>query len=211
MEPAPATGLSGPDEELLRKVREWVTANFIHPVHLLRTETWLRELAPAAGTALRAAALLHDIDRAFPPGENETPPELETLFDPDYIAWHSARSARFAAHILKELGASPETSAEAEKLVSLHETGGSKNADLLMEADSISFLENNVGFFVREINVDKTALTHKVEYMYRRIRSKKARTLAAPHYERVTAKLAAHTPTGQPGTKRLNPMGFSTE
>lgn len=205
----PAGEISLTDENLLARVREWIALNFILPAHLIRTETWLLELDPEAGTALRAAALLHDVDRAFPPGEDETPPSLENLYDDEYMAWHSARSARYASLLLVEMGAGQATARTAAELIELHETGGTRGADLLMEADSISFLENNVGFFVREVDVDIPALTRKVEYMYRRIRSEKARTLATPHYARVTAKLAAHAPGGEPQSKRLDPMGFT--
>ncbi len=193
--------------DAIRKTRLWVEENFFHPVHLLRTELWLLELMPEADEALRLAALLHDIDRAFPPAEGEKLPKTDKYDDPEYLLWHCRRSARYAKNLLKELGAEESVRTEAARLIEAHETGGDPRADALMEADSISFVENNVGFFVREITPDIPSITAKTEYMYRRIKSERALELAKPEYDRVMGKLKTHDAEFKP-SRGLNGFGF---
>lgn len=188
-------------------IEEWIEKNFPLPAHLLRTEYWLLELDPDAGDALRVAALLHDVDRVFALAPGEELPVAGSYDSEELLAWHSARSARCAASLLEGFGASREFIEEVSALIAVHEVGGAPRADLLMEADSISFLENNVGFFVREITPDVEEARAKTEYMYRRIRSEAARGLAAPIYRRVMEKLDGYNEEFRPA-KGLDPYGM---
>ena len=52
--------------QLLPAARRWVEEVHPHSRHLLRAEDWVVELDVHAGEALRVAAVLHDIARAFP-------------------------------------------------------------------------------------------------------------------------------------------------
>ena len=102
-------------------------------------------LEPDAGEALRLAALTHDMERHFPGGPQQDP----TTTPPDDPAYRTAstRSARprIVGEWLRGAGADEELVEEVEALVLLHEVGGDRRADLLQAADSLSFLEVNVG------------------------------------------------------------------
>jgi hypothetical protein len=132
---------AGGDSELLRAARAWVVeCNHPHERHLLSTEHWLLELDPQASERLRIAAVLHDIERAFPaPGFDWD--SARDWDNPDYNRWHQDRCAEFAASWLREQGASDELVKGVEALIRVHEDGGWPEADLLQAADSLSFLD----------------------------------------------------------------------
>lgn len=127
--------------ELLNAARAWVAAvNHPHERHLLRTEHWLLEVDPEASERLRLAAVLHDIERAFPaPGTDWD--SARDWDNPVYNRWHQDRCADIASKWLHEHGASAELVDGVDALVRVHEDGGWPEADLLQAADSLSFLD----------------------------------------------------------------------
>ncbi len=127
--------------DLLPSARAWVVSvNHPHEQHLLRTEHWLLELDPEASEGLRIAAVLHDIERAFPaPGTDWD--SARDWDNPEYNRWHQDRCADIASKWLHEHGASPELVDGVDGLVRVHEDGGWPDADLLQAADSLSFLD----------------------------------------------------------------------
>jgi hypothetical protein len=130
--------------ELLPAARSWVVDVHPHARHLLRTEDWLLELEPDAGEALRLAAVLHDIERAFPDPDSR----WESWRDwdsPEYNRWHQDRCAEIGARRLREQGADERLVADVDALIRVHEEGGWREADLLQAADSLSFLETMAG------------------------------------------------------------------
>ncbi len=100
-------------------------------------------LAPAASERLRLAALVHDIERAFP----DPSAGWDSARDWDsaaYNRWHQDRCADIASQWLRERRA-PESLVEGVgRLIRVHEDGGWPEADLLQAADSLSFLETLV-------------------------------------------------------------------
>ena len=127
--------------DLVPAARAWVVElRHPHERHLLRTEDWAVELEPDASERLRLAAVLHDIERAFPaPGTS-----WDSARDWDshvYNRWHMDRSAAMASRWLREQGASEELVAGVDRLIRVHEDGGWPEADVLQAADSLSFLE----------------------------------------------------------------------
>ena len=64
------------------------------------------------------------------------------------------------------------------------EEGGNEEADLIKDADSISYLENNAIKHIKLIGkLSKDRIKNKVDWMYNRISSKKAKSLAEPFYK----------------------------
>ena len=127
--------------ELLPAARAWVVElRHPHERHLLRTEDWAVALEPDAGERLRLAAVLHDIERAFPaPGTSWD--SARDWDSPVYNRWHQDRSAEIAGAWLREHGASEDLVDGVERLIRVHEDGGWPEADVLQAADSLSFLE----------------------------------------------------------------------
>ena len=124
------------EHPLERAALEWI-ASYWNADHLVRTRHWVVELDPAAGLALRLAALTHDIERNFPGGPS---PDVT---DPDYERIHAERSASIVGDWLASQDAPDELVIAVERLVAAHETGGWPEADLLQAADSLAFLEVN--------------------------------------------------------------------
>ena len=82
--------------DLLGRARAWVEEVHPHAQHLLRTEDWLLELEPDAGERLRLAAVLHDIERAFP-DPAATWDSAREWDSPAYNRWHQDRCADIAS------------------------------------------------------------------------------------------------------------------
>jgi hypothetical protein len=133
--------------DLLVRARAWVEEVHPHARHLLRTEQWALELDPEASEQLRVAAVLHDIERAFPDPE-ATWDSARDWDSPAYNRWHQDRCADIASQWLRDQGAPRELAEGVERLIRVHEEGGWPEADLLQAADSLSFLETMVPLVV---------------------------------------------------------------
>ncbi len=111
------------------------------PRHADNTLEWLLRLEPDAGDALQLAALAHDIDRAI-----EEIKVRRADFD-DYDAFkaaHARNGAEILRPILSACGVPGDIVDEACRLVEVHEVGGDPRADLLKDADSISYFDVNL-------------------------------------------------------------------
>ena len=158
--------------------------------HLRRTRDWLLELDPGASEALRLAALTHDIERHFPGGPtNDLTVAPED--DMEYRRLHSERSARFVREWLREQGADSALVGDVERLIVAHEVGGGTDEDVLQAADSLSFLEVNIGLPATWASEGRCSLQRGIDqhrWMFERIRIPRARELAVPLYEQVVRR-----------------------
>ncbi len=179
-------------DQLINAVKNWVKQIYSNADHLIRTEYWVRKLDPHASNALRIAALTHDIERAFK--ENRHPPgeEFGDWEDPVYAQWHGQRSAEFTANFLKTEEARIQLIKQVADLIINHEQGGNTQADLLRDADSISFLEVNSPLFISWIpsKLSREQVENKIDYMFNRIGSDQARKLAQPFYNQAKDKIS---------------------
>jgi NADPH:quinone reductase-like Zn-dependent oxidoreductase len=185
------------DDALVERARAWVAAVHPHARHLDRTLHWLLVLEPDASEALRLAAVLHDIERAFEPEESR--PDGDDL-SAAYTAWHQARSAREAGRWLEDQHAPMALSRQVRRLVRIHEDGGGPDADLLQAADSIAFLEVQVDLFmemVRDGRRTRAEAERKFRWMFERLRLARAREIAAPLLAAALARLDANTTEGR--------------
>jgi hypothetical protein len=170
---------------LLPAARAWVQeVRHPHARHLLRTEDWLLAIDPGAGERLRIAAVLHDIERAFPePGAHwDSARDWDSV---QYNRWHQDRCAAIASSWLREQGASPELVEDVEALIRVHEEGGWPDANLLQAADSLSFLDTLVPLvisWVQSGRATRERATAKVQSSVDRIDPtlERARELALP-------------------------------
>jgi SAM-dependent methyltransferase len=180
---------------LITLSRTWVSENYgQHAKHLLKAEEWLRRINPHATEAMLLATLTHDMERAFPgPDSPKQDPSLGPD-DPIYNQAHSQRSARIVSAFLREQHASETLVTEVARLIEVHEIGGWPEADWVQAADSLSFLEVNIDFFLSFINAPENSWTFeqvraKFDWMYQRIKLAEARELATPLYEQALHKL----------------------
>jgi hypothetical protein len=111
---------------------------------------------------LQIAALAHDIDRGFKPKNKRA--EGET-YD-DYKKRHAKRSSQLISELMVKYGYSKDLIDKTIYLVKNHEVGGDIEADILMDADSISFFSCNLEWYFRYKGFDRTK--GKIMYMYKR-------------------------------------------
>ena len=115
------------------------------PAHAEDTLKWLLRLKPGADPALQLAALGHDIDRA-------SPDKVRRQDFADYDAFkaaHAQHGARLLQQLLHEQGVEKAIIERCCQLVRLHEVGGTADADLLRDADSLSYFTTNLPLYLR--------------------------------------------------------------
>ncbi len=181
--------------DLLLLARTWVEEHYgRHAQHLLKAEAWLRRIDANASQAMLLATLTHDMERAFPgPDSPKQDPALGPD-DPVYNQAHSERSARIVSEFLREHEAPEALVTAVARLISVHEVGGWDDANWVQAADSLSFLEVNIDFFLDRIdapndNWTRESVRAKFDWMYNRIQIPEARILATPLYEAALQKL----------------------
>jgi hypothetical protein len=183
----------GENQNLYEKVEKHVSRLFEQagkePVlfHSRRTVFWLLKLKPDADQALKIAALAHDIERVSPP------PPLEYMvadsskgwLDPEFLRLHSIKGSEIIEKLLNRLAVEPEIIEKIKFLVAGHEFAGTCEQNVLKDADSVSFFENNVEEFlqIKAKKFGKEKVRAKLKWMYNRITSEKAKRTAAPWYE----------------------------
>lgn len=114
------------------------------PTHAEDTRRWLLRLKPDADEGLRIAALGHDIERAT----HDRVRRADYEDYDDFKAAHARRSARILKPLLTQAGLQQCAIVRICTLVELHESGGTPESDLLMEADSLSFFTNNLSAYL---------------------------------------------------------------
>jgi hypothetical protein len=178
--------------DLEARAQRWIEEVHPHARHLVRARDWAVALEPEAAEALRIAAVLHDVERAFP--DPECPWDPAGDWDhPGYLRWHQERAAAIAARWLGEQDAPSELVDEVPRLILVHEEGGWYEADVLQAADSLSFLETLSGVtvaWVRNGTPPERAID-KLRFMADRIRIQEARSEAGPLLERALADVDA--------------------
>lgn len=150
--------------------------------HLLKTVDWVEKLRPDADEGLLIAAVSHDIERIYKDKDSYLGSDLTGKSEAERKKYHQEKSAEIVARLLEEEDAPAELIDRVKMLVSKHEVGGNVDQNLLMDADSISFLENNVEFFVNEMvrAMGKEKVKWKFDWMFNRIVSPEAKKIARP-------------------------------
>ncbi len=137
------------------------------PGHADNTLEWLLRLEPGSGEALQLAALAHDIDRAI----EEVKVRRADFDDYDvFKAAHASHGAELLHPMLIACNVAPEVVDEACRLVVIHEVGGDPDADLLKDADSISYFDVNLPLYFQREGWDETK--RRSHWGYRRLSSR---------------------------------------
>lgn len=148
--------------------------------HAITTKEWLLKLDPTATEELKISAFAHDIERCFFA-------KMVDVADEPYMSYktrHAQRCADILSSLMLGMGFSQESAEKVHHYVSLHEEGGDKECDLIRDADSLSFMSNNLTRYLENNGKDRTA--EKVAFMYNRA-SDKAKGLikgmGVPYFE----------------------------
>ena len=158
-----------------RRIAEVISGSTVpeDPAHSRNTLKWLLELDLSANTALRIAALGHDIDRAVEARK------VQRAGFSDYDAFkaaHARNSASILLEILTECSIEDESlTREVERLVCAHEVGGDPRSDLLKDADSLSYFDVNLPLYYARNTWEETQ--RRCLWGYRRL-SDRAKLLA---------------------------------
>ena len=165
--------------------------NAHYVIHLKRTVYWAKRLDPGCDEAVLIAAVSHDIERAFMEPSDLCEGLKDGFLDPVYLVRHQQRSAEIISSFLQLKGAAPDLVARVRALVLKHEEGGSAAQNLLKDADSMSFLENNVKYFIAAKTplADKNLIKRKLDWMYQRISSPIAREIAKDWVDQALERL----------------------
>jgi len=135
------------------------------PAHARNTFEWVKRLDPACSPAMEIAALGHDIDRAIP----ERKVRREDFQDYDsFKKAHAENSARILREIMEKCRIEDETFINrVVELVEKHEFGGTPEADILKDADGISFFDVNLPLYYKRNGYDETL--RRCTWSYRRL------------------------------------------
>ena len=187
------------EQELYKKVEDFVTESFTKSggvwqlPHFKRTVHWVETLKKDADLALRIAAVSHDIERAFrePAWDDVRKKRTHTFRDPDFISYHQEKGASLMAEFLKSIGAPENIGARVAERISKHEVGGTPDQNVLKDADSVSFFENQVWEFIPRLlkRTSRENVEEKLRWMFERITSEEAKNIARPLYEKAQALL----------------------
>ena len=148
------------------------------PVHSENTREWVFRLKPDAGTALQIAALAHNLERSMEGRKVNRDSYAE--YD-QFKRAHAANSARVLREILVSHDVSVEVIEKATELVRLHEFGGTSEADILRDADGISFFEVNLPFYFARNTKEETAF--RVKWGFKRLSEEAKRSVRKFGYE----------------------------
>ncbi|MFA6918508.1 MAG: DUF4202 family protein [Patescibacteria group bacterium] len=183
---------------MLEKVKQFVKESFekginyspTQLVHFERTIYWMKILKPDADEAMQIAAYAHDIARGFRQSTSVDTFKHREFNDPEYLKDHQEGGAEIISKFLKENDYPDDKINLVYNMVAHHEVGVDENSNLLMDADSLSFLENNVLHFIDQIpKQGKEKIQNKIAWMYDRISSEKAKELAKPYYDKAIEAL----------------------
>jgi len=176
--------------ELYNKVEMFVEKSFegkFGLIHFKRTVYWIKQLKPDIDEAMLIAAIAHDIERA---SRTEESPQMQRMKsagmkDEEFLRYHQERGAEIIGEFLVKNNASQKLTERVKMLISRHELGGNEDQNLLKDADSISFFENNVRHFLTEHvkKLNKERVKEKFDWMFNRITYDKSRKIAKPWYE----------------------------
>ena len=180
---------------LFNQSREFIDKSFNNEaqmVHFDRTVYWLKILKPDADEVFLIAAISHDIERAF--REKKSIGKFENnqikFTDEDHLRNHQEKGAEIMGDFLKKQGVDQKIIDRVKHLISKHEVGGDENQNILKDADSLSFLENNADIFLNRLDkLGYERVKEKFDWMYNRMTLEKSKEIGLPFYKEIISKL----------------------
>lgn len=132
--------------------------------HSTNTRAWILRLKPEADMALQIAALGHDIERSI----KELKIKREHYIDyNEFKRAHSRNSAKALHELLVKYDLDKRILDKVYNLVTHHEFGGNPEANILREADSISYFDVNLPFYFQRNSKSETAF--RIMWGYQRL------------------------------------------
>ena len=141
------------------------------PIHSKNTREWVLKLKQEADEALQIAALGHDIERSIK--ERKVRRENFTDYN-EFKKAHSRNSAAILYEILSKYNINRTIINKATDLVICHEFGGNPEANILRDADSVSYFDINLPFYFQRNSEKETIF--RIIWGYKRL-SKVAKSI----------------------------------
>ncbi|MFZ5955629.1 MAG: DUF4202 family protein [Nanoarchaeota archaeon] len=157
-------------EEEIKKIilKSYVKTDLAHAIS---TRKWVLKLKPDSSLALQLSAFSHDIERGVYGKIDET----KIIDYEKFKAVHSKRSAEIVKEILEKNYCDKEFIRQVEYLILNHEFGGNDEANILADADSLSFFEENLEQYFEKYGLKVTE--EKIKFMINRMSPKSRRFL----------------------------------
>jgi len=176
---------------MLEEVIEFVDNSFKNcvtgydPAHFQRTVYWATQLKTDVDEAIQIAAYSHDIQRAFRSTNTENTFKGLEMNDPEFLRAHQEQGARIITDFLRNKGYNRINVQRVYNMVLHHEEGGEDESDLIKDSDSLSYFDTNVTKHIHKTSlvIGKDKIRRKIEWMFERISSSRAKEIARPKYE----------------------------
>ena len=176
------------------KVKQFVNESFANSIyssggfkHFEQTVYWLKKIKPDADEPMLIATYAHDIERAFRAKDSVATFKDKEFNDKEFLANHQTKGADIVVDFLKKNNYPKDKIKRVYEMIRHHEQEGSEESTLIKDADSLSYLEVAAPKHIKllsELGADK--IQRKIDWMYNRISSDKAKDLARPYYEKVS-------------------------
>lgn len=147
--------------------------------HAKRTVYWIKKLNPNAHEALLIAGLTHDIERAFYGDWKKGSHNNKKLQK------HQKQSAKMVGDFLKKQKADHKLISQVENLVLHHEKGGTKEQNILCDADVLAYFEEKavrLAKTYKQRGKTKRQVMLKLHHEYQRLKSTNAKHIAKKFY-----------------------------
>lgn len=143
---------------------------------------WLLKMEPDADDDIKIATLSHDIDRAY---ESEKK-DLKNIANSrvkyaDFKNEHAQKAGQVISEILKKHDCEKVFVDRVRELVEKHEVGGGREADLVCDADSISYFDTIIDSFFKDAGLERTK--NKIDFMFDRASDRAKETIKSLKYK----------------------------
>jgi hypothetical protein len=132
--------------------------------HSKNTRAWVLRLKPEADIVLQIAALGHDIERSM----KDVKIKRDNYTDyNEFKMAHARNSAKVLYDLLSKYDLNETIRRKVSSLVSHHEFGGNPEANILKDADSISYFDVNLPFYFQRNSKGETEF--RIMWGYQRL------------------------------------------
>lgn len=177
-------------KDIVKKVKKFISNAFINNkneiYHAKRTVYWIKKLKPNPNKMLIISGFSHDIERAFY-GDWKNGSS-----DKNKLKKHEKLSAKIITDFLLEEKANNKLIHDVNRLVLHHEHGGKPDENILSDADCIAYLEEKgirLAKTYLERKLTKKDVKKKIDYVFKRIHSKKGKMFAKKFYNKAIKEL----------------------
>jgi len=149
---------------------------------------WVLKLKPDADEVMRISAFAHDIERCVNPNKINKDQMIKEDFPSYLIAKreHARIGAEVVEKILRKYEVDEVEIKRVKYLIENHEVGGDEDANIVRDADSLSYLTDNFGWYLTKHGPERARV--KLDYMFDRM-SENGKRLGLPIYQKNLNKL----------------------